>query len=420
MAGCVGLCEPETGVVKMAGSRRASRKLTPAAENSIVTAHVRLAGEDPPASLVLAAAARTYTALTPLTRDEGSNDDYTLVDPGLTVVHPADPDQVPPPRNGLGYAGLTPEQRGVLLDWLADPSAPIARPYQDVYLAHLEVRMLEAHAGDRSIHGRMTALQAAPPWRRHAGLARAVMLGFYLYGDGPGLVNWLANSAPTDDLFDLGLSLQAQLETPITPAQLGDAMVCWRLTPAPPPVEVLRSRLDSLAAALGDEPLAYARAGWDEAARRPVPWRCLHRDLRLALPQPPVRPLIEPALADVLRVAARRDSVRNGTGADTESPNAVDPRRPSVAAEGTIVLEFQHSRSEYFDYVLDVARRMEGFSQLMDEDRHIIYRVTFRKHKLRQFWRIWDYVQSWNSTRIYADGEELEKWKIWPYSQYLR
>ena len=24
------------------------------------------------------------------------------------------------------------------------------------------------------------------------------------------------------------------------------------------------------------------------------------------------------------------------------------------------------------------------------------------------------------SARIYADGEELEKWKVWPYSQYMR
>ena len=71
-------------------------------------------------------------------------------------------------------------------------------------------------------------------------------------------------------------------------------------------------------------------------------------------------------------------------------------------------------------YALELAKREEGFTQLLDEHRRIVYRVTFDKRRLRNFWRLWDYVQNWQHTRVYADGEELEKWKVWPYSQHMR
>jgi hypothetical protein len=85
-----------------------------------------------------------------------------------------------------------------------------------------------------------------------------------------------------------------------------------------------------------------------------------------------------------------------------------------------LILEFGSNRSEYFDYVLTQARKLPGYSQLMDEDRRIVYRIIFRKSEMRRFWRLWDYVHGWTSTRVYLNGEELEKWKVWPYSQHLR
>jgi hypothetical protein len=56
----------------------------------------------------------------------------------------------------------------------------------------------------------------------------------------------------------------------------------------------------------------------------------------------------------------------------------------------------------------------------MDEDRRLVYRVRFHKDRLRNFWRIWEYVQKWSSTKVYVNGQEIEQWKVWPYSQYLR
>ena len=69
---------------------------------------------------------------------------------------------------------------------------------------------------------------------------------------------------------------------------------------------------------------------------------------------------------------------------------------------------------------LELARRNEAFTQIMDENRRLVYRVMFRKGKLRNFWRLWEYVKSWSSTRVYVRGEEVETWKVYPYSQFMR
>jgi hypothetical protein len=57
---------------------------------------------------------------------------------------------------------------------------------------------------------------------------------------------------------------------------------------------------------------------------------------------------------------------------------------------------------------------------IMDETRQIVHRISYQKRHMRQFWRLWDYVQNWSSTRVYLNGQEMEKWKVWPYSQHLR
>jgi hypothetical protein len=39
---------------------------------------------------------------------------------------------------------------------------------------------------------------------------------------------------------------------------------------------------------------------------------------------------------------------------------------------------------------------------------------------MRHFWQIWGYVQNWTSTHVYYEGRELDKWQVYPYSQYIR
>jgi hypothetical protein len=180
----------------------------------------------------------------------------------------------------------------------------------------------------------------------------------------------------------------------------------------------------------------------DEPAKVPAPWRCQHRDLHLAFPQLNVRPLLQPLLADLLAVvdvAEGSAGVRSTEAEDftTELPAAIaPPTKASAKSSGKpkhdqsaptselekahIIVEFGASRSDVFAYVLRQAQKQSGFQQIMDENRHIVYRVPFRRSEMRRFWHLWEYVQSWATTRVYCDGRQLDKWQIYPYSQYLR
>ncbi|RME57462.1 MAG: hypothetical protein D6790_13235 [Caldilineae bacterium] len=95
---------------------------------------------------------------------------------------------------------------------------------------------------------------------------------------------------------------------------------------------------------------------------------------------------------------------------------------PTARDDGAwqLVLEFGDSRSTFYDYVVAQAQKRPTYRLLMDENRRMVHRVSFRRQDLRHFWRLWEYVQKWSSTHVYVNGEELETWKIWPYSPYLR
>ncbi len=69
---------------------------------------------------------------------------------------------------------------------------------------------------------------------------------------------------------------------------------------------------------------------------------------------------------------------------------------------------------------LKLASRHKSFRQLMDEQRTLVYRVTYRSSEMHSFWRLWEFVQSWSSTRIYCRGKELQGWQVYPYSEHLR
>jgi hypothetical protein len=216
------------------------------------------------------------------------------------------------------------------------------------------------------------------------------------------------------------------LGAPLTASELGTVIATWQLG-SRLSVDLLKLRLDSLTAILGQPPLAYGLALLDPSATTPRPWRTSHRGLRLLIPHPDLRPLLEPALRDLLSVAdldeANNTPTSDLAALDANTPAALieEAAQPSLEELGwRLILEFGSNRSEYFDYVLIQAQKLAGYSQLMDEDRRMVYRIIFRKSEMRRFWRIWDYVHGWTSTRVYLNGQELEKWKVWPYSQYLR
>ena len=409
-----------------------AKKVTP------FTLFLRYAGSDKPAAAVLAAA-RQRGGL-PVTFPEeqaapADGPDYALIDPTLAVAQAGDAASVPPTAPGLAYAGFSPEQRAAYHAWIESPAAPAPGAFQQLLLANAEVRLLEGDAKASITFTALRSLVAAPAWQGSTGLARTLLLGFWLRADGPGLAEMLIELQLPPALWSVALGCQALLGQGLRPEQLPGLAAAWKM-PAPSIAPaVLRLRLDSLQTTLGAEPLAHALAALGDAATTPRPWRCQHRDLRLALPQPDVRGVLQPLLGDLVALVDATEATPAAAAAlppvEEEAPAAPpaktagrskkEPPPPASELEKAhIIVEFGASRSDVFGYVLRQAQKQSGFQQIMDENRHIVYRVPFRRSEMRRFWHLWDYVQGWATTRVYCDGRQLDKWQIYPYSQYLR
>jgi hypothetical protein len=268
-------------------------------------------------------------------------------------------------------------------------------------------------------------LGTVPSWATNAALYRTFLFACWLLKDGQRSAEWIGTRPLPAELLGVALGLQGMLDTQFTAPELGNVITTWQLG-SRLPIDLLKLRLDSLTAILGQPPLTYALALLDANATAPRLWRTSHRGLHLLIPQPDLRPVLEPALRDLLSVS---DLDENGSSPislaevnETQRAAATEESaQPLLEDLGwRLILEFGSNRSEYFDYVLIQCQKLAGYSQLMDEDRRLVYRTIFRKSEMRRFWRIWDYVHGWTSTRVYLNGEELEKWKVWPYSQYLR
>ena len=364
--------------------------------------------------------------------------DYTLVDPALAVTPTPIPTSALPPAAGLSYSGFSPPQRAAFHAWLEDPALPAPPAFQQLLLANAEVRLLEGGAKADAVYAALHLLAAAPAWHANASLARTLLLNFWLRQDGPALAQWSTTYNLPAALWSVALGCQSLLNEPLQPDQLPGLAGAWGMPVPAVSQAVLRLRLDSLQTAVGQEPLAHVLAALGESARIPVPWRCQHRDLRLAFPQPNVRPLLQPLLTDLLAVVDAAEGsavIRSAEAEDStyELPAAIAPPTKSSAKskrdqsapaseleKSHIIVEFGASRSDVFAYVLRQAQKQSGFQQIMDENRHIVYRVPFRRSEMRRFWHLWEYVQGWATTRVYCDGRQLDKWQIYPYSQYLR
>jgi hypothetical protein len=291
-----------------------------------------------------------------------------------------------------------------------------------LYVANVEPRLLENSSMRQLALEHLAMVARWPTWTGNLWLLRALMLGAWLQQNGDLLAALLVHPTVPADLLSIGLGLQALCETPMTAEELAAALRTWKLGPPAPP-ELLKLRLDSLTSALGRPPLAHVRAALDERAAAPRPWRTAHRGLRLAIPAPEARPLLEPALRDLTQVADLAPARAPAPGTDLLVDEEEDEGDgvPEMDSQGwRLILEFGSNRSEYFDYALTQCQKLPGYAQILDENRRMVYRVTFRKSEMRRFWRIWEYVQGWTSTQVYLNGTPIDKWKVWPYSQYLQ
>jgi len=330
------------------------------------------------------------------------HEDYTLIDPWLQLdstpeiaMHQSTEFSI---RYNLGYAGLTPNQRREFVIWLTDLSQSAPLVYQQLYVAYLEVWLLEGGNQAAQAYAEMKRLQYLPAWRKQSLLSKAFMLGQWLRQEGQDISNWIiSHSVPAQSLSIL-LGWQGLLGQPLSSSVLNQTLVSWQLAPSP------------------QEEKAYALAQLPDEAKAPKPWRCAHRDLRIALPQPDIRPILEPLLRDVFdtfseKKASLPQKLEEGTEErlTRENPLVDD-------MEWHLILEFSDNRTAIFQKVLRTVKRIKSFTQIMDENRMMIYRVTYDAKNLSKFWRIWWEIKHWPSVQVYINGEKSNRDDIYPNS----
>ncbi len=387
--------------------------------------HIRLLGREQPAGKVLVATQNSETDLfrLPQSVTGRETDDYTQVDPLLPLAR--EDGSSPDPLPHTSYAGLTPVQRRRFANWLTSPEVTAPAAFRHLYLAWLELGLLEKERRAEAT-AELGALLDATGWRSERGLGQSCLLAGWLAQDGTLLTRAIARGSPSADQMSAGSGWLARLAYPLDPGCALALARGWELRVgglADFSLEqdggLLHLRLTSQASGLGADLLAWALAEAGNGKEAPTlwrPWHTVHRQVRLLLPWIDLRPLLEPKLGELfasLPQAARKVPREEASG-EPKAEHLVDP------AEWTLILEFGDSRSQHYDYVAHLARKQPGYRLLMDETRQLIHRVRFRKRNLRQFWRLWSYVESWASVRVYVNGEEVQKWNVYPYSAEMR
>lgn len=380
---------------------------------------IRIVGRDRPLAKIVAEAQQDALPVSVSSVAPSPDEDYALLDPTLHVasvdLQGPIPDE-PVPAPGLSYSAFTSRQRNWFLAWVEMPLRPAPTAFQQLYLAMLEVRLLEGGKAAEAALAELARFRESEAWSRTPGFWRTALLAAWLRQDGVMLAEWLAATPIPVELTGIALGLQALLTTPLNAAEARQILETWKHAPVELPDSALELRLHSLTSALGQDPLQHALRTLGETAHASRPWRCQHRELRIHLPQPDLRRTLAPLLCELIAT-----DVEKAEPADVEEPlDADNTKLQEKLKRAHVILEFYQSRSEYFPFVLRLAQKRDGFMQLLDEDRRLVYRVAFRKSEMGAFWQIWAYVQSWSTTRVYCKGQELQKWQVYPYSQYLR
>ena len=359
------------------------------------------------------------------------DNDYAQIDLSLTIT--PSPQFANLPQAGMGYGGFTPQQRYHFLTWSLDVETPAPAAFRHLYLANLEVNLFDEPGRVQATKAHLLDMAQLPAWQDEIALARTLLLAFWLTQDGAGLSRWLATAPVGRPIDGLALGHLSLLHEKLQPPLVIRLANQWQLAQQLPAATLLQLRLASLATNLGAEPLQYALAQQPAGATAPKAWRSSHRDLRLALPQPDLRFVVEGLLREMLAAptqivapAPQPSAAKSTQAASEEAEEGEDDENEEmVAAPGTngtwhLILEFGESRSDLFQFALQHAQTRPGYVQMMDENRRMIHRVHFTKSELRRFWQLWDYVQSWAGTSVYLNGKELRKAEIYPYSPYMR
>lgn len=362
-------------------------------------------------------------------------EDYAQIDLQLTIQHT--PLLSEEPMVGMGYAAFTPTQRYHFLQWIETIHLAAPPAFRRLYLAQLESNLWDDPERQRVAWAELLRLSTFATWQEDELLWRVILLAFQLKRDGRALAEWLRLAPVLPPQF-LGVAMGqlAMMGQPLTVELLTLLLQKWQISQHCPATAILQLRLAYLTNLLGNEPLRHLMEKLDPAALAPKPWRTAHRHLRVQMAQPDLRAQLKSMLSELAILVPDTSGPVEVNGATTythhdgndvadDLPEDAPRIKEGASANETkkpwqLVLEFGESRSEYFAYALNQAKRMPGYVQIMDEDRRMIHRVHYAKSEMRRFWSIWEYVQSWSSTQIYVNGKELRKWEIYPYSPYLR
>lgn len=390
--------------------------------------HLRRLDRDVPASAALTAASQRGSALfrlIPRPFETDADNDYTQIDPTLPLAR--DSAAVADPLPNTSYAGMTPVQRRRFANWLTAPevAAPVA--FRQNYLAWLETALFEEE-GRAAATTELFSLLGAGGWQGDSALAQTALLAGWLAQESGLIAQAISRGRPSASslavaagwLAHLGGRLDADCSLALAQGWQLHAPALAGFHPENDG-PLLQLRITSQANTLGAEPLAWALAQSSPSPNGAapglwLPWRTVHREIRLLLPQLDIRPALEPRLVDLfasLPVAAARQP-------EATQPVSASPQTAAPPPEWQLILEFGNNRSQHYDYVLHLARKQTGYQLLMDETRQLIHRIRFRKRHIRQFWRLWAYVEKWPTVRVYVNGEEIQKWNVYPYSVEMR
>ncbi len=94
---------------------------------------------------------------------------------------------------------------------------------------------------------------------------------------------------------------------------------------------------------------------------------------------------------------------RSGAGASEE----MRPRERWIDRGWYLVSDFEETNSARFEETLELARSLDDFLELCDEQGRIVYRNFFRAGNLHTFGELYRRIGKWKKTKIFICGEEV-------------
>ena len=176
------------------------------------------------------------------------------------------------PTAGVTYAGFTPAQRRAFLIWMQDPIHPAPPAFQRLFMAHVEVGLLDSTQPRQTLRRELIRLSFSPAWSMNEWHARALLLSLWLESNGAGIAEWTSTVVMKPALLEIAVGLQAALREDLRASQIARLASAWEIRGLMDESRPLELQLRSLIETLGQPPLDVAREslGADQSAAPPL------------------------------------------------------------------------------------------------------------------------------------------------------